>query len=154
MIIVGTREIIQTIAIVSSAHTSTNVVVTKEKKMNEIRLIDANALKEEIDKIQYTREFCVEHQIDYSISMQMVGLVIDNAPTVPQTIITEFKGCDNCELERPLGEWIDEGQYAEGHSEHAYTCKKCGYQIIELPSMIFENRFCKNCGAEMRGEKK
>lgn len=32
MIIVGTREIIQTIAIVSSAHTSTNVAVTKEKK--------------------------------------------------------------------------------------------------------------------------
>lgn len=32
MIIVGTREIIQTIAIVSSAHTSMNVAVMKEKK--------------------------------------------------------------------------------------------------------------------------
>ena len=32
MIIVGTREIIQTNVIVSSARTSTNVVVTKEKK--------------------------------------------------------------------------------------------------------------------------
>lgn len=32
MIIVGTREIIQTNAIVSFACTSTNVVVTKEKK--------------------------------------------------------------------------------------------------------------------------
>ena len=36
MINVGTREIILTIAIVSSALTSTNVVVTKEKK-NEQR---------------------------------------------------------------------------------------------------------------------
>lgn len=51
---------------------------------------------------------------------------------------------------RPIGEWIDEGQYAEGHSEHAYLCKNCGYQIIELPNMIFENRFCKYCGADMQ----
>lgn len=36
MISVGTREIILMIAIVSSAHTSTNVVVTKEKK-NDLR---------------------------------------------------------------------------------------------------------------------
>lgn len=57
MIIVGTQEIIQTIAIVSSAHTSTNVVVTKEKKMtnkeasNVLRLfanlIEINGLPEE-----------------------------------------------------------------------------------------------------------
>ena len=46
--------------------------------------------------------------------------------------------------ERPQGEWVDEGQYAEGHSEHAYLCKICGYQIIE-------NRFCKYCGATMKG---
>ena len=50
----------------------------------------------------------------------------------------------------PQGEWVDEGQYAEGHSEHAYICKKCGYQIIENPNIIFENRFCKYCGADMR----
>ena len=61
--------------------------------------------------------------------------LIDNAPTVE---------------EKPHGEWVDEGQYAEGHSEHAYICKKCGYQIIENPNMIFENRFCKYCGADMR----
>lgn len=54
--------------------------------------------------------------------------------------------------ERPKGEWIDEGQYAEGHSEHAYICKKCGYQIIANPNMIFENRYCKYCGADMRKE--
>lgn len=36
MIIVGTREIIQTIAIVSCVHTSTNVVATKEKRNEHI----------------------------------------------------------------------------------------------------------------------
>lgn len=52
--------------------------------------------------------------------------------------------------ERPQGEWVDEGQYAENYSEHAYFCKNCDYHIIEKPNMISENRFCKNCGADMR----
>ena len=121
--------------------------------MSEVRLIDANALKEEINKRLIYGENGNDNSNDVQFTYAKVRRLIDNAPTVPQTIITEFKGCDNCELERPLGEWIDEGQYAEGHSEHAYTCKKCGYQIIEKPNMISENRFCKNCGAEMRGEK-
>ncbi len=46
-----------------------------------MRLIDADELKKKIDEVQYTQEFCIEHQIDYSISMQMLGMVIDNAPT-------------------------------------------------------------------------
>ena len=52
--------------------------------------------------------------------------------------------------ERPQGEWVDEGQYAEGHSEHAYTCKNCKTQIIEKPTNLIDNRFCKHCGADMR----
>ena len=58
--------------------------------MSEVRLIDANALKKKIDEVQYTQEFCIEHRIDYSISMQMLGMIIENAPTV----------------EQPTGEWI------------------------------------------------
>ncbi|MCQ2319245.1 MAG: hypothetical protein MJZ90_10060 [Bacteroidales bacterium] len=53
--------------------------------------------------------------------------------------------------ERPQSEWIDEGLYADYHSEHAYRCKKCGWHIIESPDLIFETRFCKHCGAEMKG---
>lgn len=30
-------------------------------------------------------------------------------------------------------EWIDEGQYAEGHSEHYYQCRKCGKHRIDIP---------------------
>lgn len=87
---------------------------------------------------------------------------IDNAPTVFSCNACKNMGnereCVNCHdysnyvhyEERPQGEWIDEGQYAEGHSEHAYFCKNCNYEIIEKPNMISENRFCKNCGADMR----
>ena len=52
-------------------------------------LISRSALKEKVDSVQYTKEFCIEHQIDYSISMQMLGLVIDNAPTIEINEITQ-----------------------------------------------------------------
>lgn len=45
-------------------------------------LISREALKKAIEEAQYTQEFCVVHQINYSISMQMLGMIIDNAPTV------------------------------------------------------------------------
>ena len=84
--------------------------------------------------------------------------LIDNAPTVEpekakegELVKAYTKGFDaGVETARPQGEWIDEGQYAEGHSEHAYFCKNCNYEIIEKPNTISENRFCKNCGADMQ----
>ena len=51
-----------------------------------------------------------------------------------------------CKTKEPQGEWIDEGQYAEGHSEHFYRCSECGGYIIALRV----DDFCKHCGAEMR----
>lgn len=47
---------------------------------------------------------------------------------------------------RKKGEWIDEGQYTEGHSEHAYYCSQCEKHYI---GWIGEFNFCPNCGAEM-----
>ena len=73
-------------------------------------LISRSELKKKIEEVQYTQEFCIEHQIDYSISMQMLGMIIDNAPTVP---LPDFKegykqaiidGKTN--FSRPQGEWI------------------------------------------------
>lgn len=68
MIIVGTREIIQTIAIVSSAHTSTNVVATKVMKMNN-DLISRERLKNTILLGNYDTQ-------------SKILSAIDNAPTV------------------------------------------------------------------------
>lgn len=125
-------------------------------------LISREALKKKIEEVQYTQEFCIEHQIDYSVSMQMLGMVIDNAPTVEPVLSNElnekietYKNAyrimsDAYENEvgknRLRGEWIDEGQYAEGHSEHFYRCSECGGHIIELRT----DDFCKHCGADMR----
>ena len=80
--------------------------------------------------------------------------IIDNAPTVDMNTelsVAYLKGRRQGQSEeRPTGEWIDEGQYAEGHSEHAYSCKNCGYHIIAQSSTILENLYCKHCGADMR----
>ena len=44
------------------------------------------------------------------------------------------------------GHWIDDGQYAEGHSEHACRCSKCGYTYIGYTDKYKD---CPNCGAKM-----
>ena len=86
----------------------------------------------------------VEPRIEYGTDGQPYRMFMSGGQVVPDVL----QGWRY--EERPQGEWIDEGQYAEGHSEHAYICKKCGYQIIENPNMLFENRYCKYCGVSMR----
>ena len=43
------------------------------------------------------------------------------------------------------GHWIDEGWYADGHSEHSFRCSECGGHIIEFRP----DDYCKFCGAKM-----
>lgn len=58
--------------------------------------------------------------------------------------------CNREEPEQMKGKWIDEGEYAEGHSEHAYYCSQCEKHYI---GWIGEFNFCPNCGAKMeKGE--
>lgn len=85
-----------------------------------MRLIDADALQ---------REYMQFHDGKRSV-------LVDVAPTI--------------EPKRKKGKWIDEGQYAEGHSEHAYYCSQCEEHYI---GWIGEFNFCPNCGVDMRGDK-
>jgi DNA-directed RNA polymerase subunit RPC12/RpoP len=48
-----------------------------------------------------------------------------------------------------IGRWIDDGWYAEGHSEHAYRCSKCDKNYI---GYVGEHKYCPNCGAKMEVE--
>ena len=52
------------------------------------RLIDADALKEDLNDCQYSRDFCREHYIDYSIHLGVANDIIDD---VAQTIIEADK---------------------------------------------------------------
>lgn len=48
-----------------------------------------------------------------------------------------------------MGKWIDYGQYAEGHNEHAYRCSECDEHYI---GYVGEFKYCPNCGAKMEAE--
>lgn len=45
------------------------------------------------------------------------------------------------------GHWIDEGVYAEGHSEHAFMCSKCEKNYIGYARDL---KWCPNCGSDNR----
>lgn len=96
------------------------------------RLIDADALKEYIKFMNL--------KLEDNESIYTICKYIDNAPTIEPTTVYEFKGCDNCELDRPKGKWIVHNDYNESIR---YGCNLCG----NLTNV--NNRFCPNCGAQM-----
>jgi hypothetical protein len=101
-----------------------------------MRLIDANALKEEVNKKNVVGRF-------------NTLLLIDNAPTVSFMIspdyVTELQNRNKElikqleEVERPQGEWnyIQAGMC---------VCPFCG----AMPHKLYKD-FCANCGAKMKG---
>ena len=109
----------------------------------EQRLIDANELQSVIGSL-------VTEKHGY-VSLRDIKNAIDNALTIPQAVITEFKGCDNCELERPKGAWIT---FPTNHS--IIQCPECTALLNNLRVDVFKDKvgnmnFCPNCGADMRG---
>lgn len=111
--------------------------------MSEVRLIDANELKECIvENIRQSGDQCSP------VMLTMFGLfsdIIDNAPTVP---LPEFKdgykqaiidGKTN--FQRPQGEWL--------HKEFDPFLKENG-QCSNCLQRERVGNFCRNCGADMR----
>jgi len=97
--------------------------------MSDIRLIDANALKEKL-----SNEWFVEPN---ATLFKWVFDLIDNAPTVEPIKQCKFckhcgneDYCSNCHsdhslfeyYERPQGEWID-------YDNTFYKCPDCGYLL-------------------------
>ena len=104
------------------------------------RLIDADELKKRFEKAQsYIQDGeCAEafyaHGNNLSTEWDCVEDIVDSMPTI----------------EEVKGKWIDEGWYADGHSEHAFHCSVCGEHIIDYVCQVYdENPHCKWCGAEM-----
>ena len=93
----------------------------------EVRLIDANALKEQAFADPETGEgiVCVED--------------IDKAPTIdPESL-------------RPHGKWIMREDY---NFDTYYDCSVCDESFCFIEGVPEENfyRYCPNCGAKMDGE--
>lgn len=111
--------------------------------MNEVRLIDANVLKEVIKANHYLLS-AKNNSTDYGMFTTGIMQAIDNAPTVK----TYCYFCGQTEHgkieERPQGEWIDSGL--------EYKCSKCGVRYDIDITEITDFKFCPNCGADMRGD--
>ena len=110
--------------------------------MEEIRLIDANALKENLLK---------NLRCDTCYKVQLINL-IDNAPTLNLEKTSFMKGynygCDDGKrfYERPHGEWLIDG--------HHIRCNRCNEYICntDREGNKIPDNFCPNCGADMKKE--
>lgn len=87
-----------------------------------MRLIDADTLKEEVNKKNVVGRF-------------NTLLLIDNAPTV---------------LERPHGEWVIEKNTTFEFYMKCSNCDHPA-EWLDCESQLLSN-FCPNCGADMRGK--
>ena len=90
-----------------------------------MRLIDADALNREIDKVEcYSRDPDVTHMSE----------CIANAPTVDAEPVRH-------------GKWIDEGYYADNTNIKAWHCSECNWHMLGYEDELF--RYCPTCGARM-----
>ena len=118
--------------------------------MSEVRLIDANALKEEIEKLNE-----VAYDVNHVMCMEFVQTyqiqkAIDNAPTVTpseiQAIMSDYLVYRKDE--RPKGEWklIRVADHCGIHD--SFVCPFCNYE-----REYRKKNFCEECGADLRGKK-
>ena len=114
--------------------------------MSEVRLIDANALKELFLKTCGCDCYlCKNYYYDRQIEKAYCHL-IDNAPTVDTlslVISGRHYGKTQALLDalRPKGKWE---KISDGHGHSSYFCSRCGTQEGKPYA------FCPNCGADMR----
>ena len=107
--------------------------------MAEIRLIDANALKEALEENRWYHTLPNGDLGEGANSKTTVPIyladdvnqLIDNAPTIEK---------------RPHGKWI----YKQIHDYDYWECSNCGELCTEgTPKTM---NFCPNCGADMRSD--
>ena len=135
--------------------------------MDEIRLIDANALKKAL-KSNCKPELCHDYNTAWCESCCQTNDfedLIDEAPTVefhykPKRMKIDKDG--NAEFEYvPEGEWIKGNAYYDERAKSMFD--KCKCSICGITQSFYEDNetgelysfnFCPNCGADMRPKKK
>lgn len=96
-----------------------------------MRLIDADALKRECEKLPRV----LDDEFIHFVKVKDITKTINNAPTIEAEPVRH-------------GEWIEPEEYT-GHTE--WHCSYCGdvvYTICGYPSADY----CPNCGAKMEGK--
>ena len=119
--------------------------------MSEVRLIDANALKEELAKSGYD-----------IVAFGGLFYIIDNTPTVDLWQMRQ-EATENAlkkaevlaSIERPQSEWVESHICSCGKilrmemNVIEHKCKKCGRWSIKWARTIPDS-FCSHCGAKIK----
>ena len=133
--------------------------------MSEVRLIDANALKEhkflspQLKVIGGRHSGKLKEQITHAYQKgwnDCIDAIIDNAPTVDTFTFDDMKKGINVgykagklteKWERPQGKWV---KIFENPFTNGYVCPFCGYKIQVTEQFLPEVTECENCGAKMK----
>ena len=123
----------------------------KSKRRNQMRLIDADALKEAF----YNRKRTPDDMKYLRVPAEVVYEFINNAPTIDMderdADAFESGYIEGLNAERQKGKWIDVPCERDllFNTGIKYTCSVCGKFNSNGHSS-----FCPDCGADMRGDKK
>lgn len=98
-----------------------------------MRLIDADALINRIDKIIETNH--LDSQMVW-FTPSGAKLLVDEQPTI--------------EPERKKGKWIRHPEVKNVYGGVYIECSECGEKYVV--QYVEDEKFCRNCGADMRGE--
>lgn len=97
-------------------------------------LINRDDVIKALNKHQYSKEFCSEHGIDYSINMNMARIVVgDLQPVDAKPVIHAW--------------WIEHShERGENWEDSMYECSECHSWVDD------DSNYCPNCGALMHGK--
>ena len=109
-------------------HMANNIIALLEQEQEPCDdCISRKAVLDAIDAHKYSDSFCEEHNIDWSINLGMVHILVNELPSVtPQ---------------QKIGRWISNAEDDLKISE--YTCSNCKGLSDE------DSDFCPKCGAKM-----
>ena len=117
-----------------------------------MRIVDADALKHEFERITYTRYTADMGQGGFEMfSEKEIENIIDKAPTVADDMAGAYNEgymCGSRENKRPKGEWIIESEPDENDNIQT-LCPFCRHSDTHSKSVIVS--YCWNCGADLRG---
>ena len=117
-----------------------------------MRLIDADKILEELNKLLYLTDDEPESEWDYRRGIRYAINTVELAPTsIAEEKIREWQTRIRDMIEqtdKALNGLPDEEESAWLAGKYVYSCSNCGY-MVETPSP-----YCPNCGRHMKGEYK
>ena len=90
--------------------------------------------------------------------MRLITINPNNEPYYSEDFIKGFKcgaqrqfEADKSDADRPQGKWVTEYNGNGWNDYWNYTCSNCGKKYERADTVLYNARYCPNCGARMKG---